>query len=181
MIASFIIGVLMGAAALNLVSGTHLEKAQLEIERLNAQLAEQSEQITALEETIAQHEHLAVTEIEVHVSFKDPKQDDELHTLGIERTIKELLKTVRGREVSTLDPVLILNIVDGRSIAISNVEFTVTVKSLLVSDKLILHVEAVEKTQPVNNKKKQLSSKELNLAITEKRRQACRLRLASLV
>jgi hypothetical protein len=151
-LASFIIGILVGATALNLVSGTHLDKAQLEIERLNAQMAEQAEQIKALEETIAEQENVAVTEIEVNVSFKDPKHNDELNTLQIEKTIKELLKTVRGREVSTLDPMLVFNIVNGRSVAVSSIEFTVTVKSLLVSEKLIMHVEAVEKTKPVNTK-----------------------------
>lgn len=146
-IASFIVGLMVGAAGLNLVSGTHLDNAQLEIERLNAQLAEKSEQISALEETIAQQEKWAVTEIEVHVSFEDPKENDELNTLEIEKTIKELLKNVRGRQVSTLDPALVFNIVNGRTIEVSNIEFTVTVKSVLISEKMVLNVEAAVKNK----------------------------------
>lgn len=152
-LASFIIGLMAGAAALNLVSGLHLDRAELEIQQLSAQLAEKSEQIKALEEAVAQHEaseKLGITEIEVHVSFKDPKLNDELNSLEIGKTIKNLLKTLRGREVSTVDPILLFNIVDGRLIQVSDTEFIVTVKSVLVSKKLILHVEAAEKVKTVN-------------------------------
>ena len=152
-IASFLIGIMVGAASLNLVIGSHLDRAQLEIERLSIQLVEKSEQITVLEATLAQHEELAITKIEVNVTFKDEKKVDDLNILEIEKIIKDLLKTIRGREVSTLDPVLIVNIVDGRSIQTSNSEFTVKVKSLLVSEKLIMHVVAEEKAKPVNKNK----------------------------
>jgi len=158
-IASFIVGLMVGAAGLNLISGTHLENAQLEIERLNAQLIEKSEQISALEETIAQHEKWAVTEIEVHVSFKSPKHNDELNTLEIEKTVKELLKNIRGREVCTLDPTLVFNIVNGRSIEVSGVEFIVSVESILVAEKLEMYVEAAEKQKPVTTQR-QLNKKE---------------------
>lgn len=149
-IASFIVGMLTGAAVINLICGTHVDNAELEIERLNALLAEQNEQIAALEATIAQQEKLAVTEIDVQVSFPDKKEADELSTLEIEKTVKELLKNIRGREVSTLDPLLIVNIVDGRPIQVSNAEFVITVKSLLVSEKLIINVEAEEKLKQVS-------------------------------
>lgn len=149
-IAGFIIGILAGAAGLNMVTGTHMDRAELEIERLNAELAESYEQISALEKTLAQHKKAAVTEIEVHVAFKDGNQRDELTTLGITKTVRELLTNIRGREVSTLDPQLIVNIVDGREIEISNREFVLTVRSLLVSEKLIMDVEAKEKISPAN-------------------------------
>jgi|LFRM01.2.fsa_nt_gb hypothetical protein len=150
-IASFIFGLLAGAAIINLVCGTHLDNAELEIERLNALLAEQTEQIAALERTIAQQEEFTVTEIEVHVLFKDEKENDELSSLEIEKRVKELLKNIRGREVSTLDPILIVNIVDGRPIQVSNTEYILTVKSLLISEKLVMHVEAAEKVEQVSS------------------------------
>lgn len=149
-IASFIVGILAGAAVINIVCGKHIDHAELEIERLHSQLEEQSEQIATLEETLAEQEEFAVTEIEVHVTFKDKKQNDELNTLGIQKSVKDLLKTVRGREVSTLDPMLIFNIVDGRSLQVADTEFIVTVKSVLVWEKLVMYVEAAERATPVN-------------------------------
>ena len=149
-LAAFVLGLAIGAATLNLISGTHLDTAQLEIERLNVKLDEQSKQIATLQETIAQHQEFAVTEIQVAVSFKDAAQNDEINALEIEKTIKDLLKSVRGREVSTIDPVLLVNIVDGRTIEVSNVDFKVKVKILLISEKLLMHVEAEEKPKPVS-------------------------------
>ncbi len=152
LLAAFLVGMIVGAASLNLILGSHLDTCEFEIERLTAELEEQSTQIATLQETIAQHEKWAVTEIQVEVSFKDPEQDDELFALEIEKTVKELLKTTRGREVSTLEPALLHNIVQGRTIKASNTEFTINVQSLLISKTLIIHVEAEQKTKPVNTR-----------------------------
>lgn len=155
LMAAFFVGVILGAISLNLILGNHLDTSELEIERLTAELEEQSTQIATLQETIAKQEEWTVTEIQVEVSFKDAKQSDELVTLEIEKTVKELLKSARGRKVSTLDPQMLLNIVQGRTITASNTEFTIDVQSLLISEKLIIYVEAEEKTKPVDGKSRQ--------------------------
>ncbi|PKM89869.1 MAG: hypothetical protein CVU87_04000 [Firmicutes bacterium HGW-Firmicutes-12] len=144
-IASFIIGILVGAATLNIVCGKHLEHAKLEIEKLEAKLADQTEQITALEKTLAQRQVLVVTGIEVHVSFKDEALNEEYNTLEIEKSVNKLLKDIRGKKIPSLDPLLITSIIEGRSIKISNEEYILSVKSLLISEKLIIYVEITAK------------------------------------
>lgn len=146
-IAGFLVGMMVGAAAINLVCGAHIDNAELEIEKLNTKLADQAEQITALEKTLAQRQKFAVTEIEVHVSFKDDKESDEFNQLEIEKAVKKLLKNIRGKEVSSLDPLIITNIIDGRPLEITKHQFLLSVKSLLISEKLIMYVEAKEKVQ----------------------------------
>lgn len=143
-VASFIIGTLVGAAALNLVSGVHIDNAELEIQKLHSQLADQSEQITALEKTLERRQKLAVTEIEIHITPKDTQQSDEFTELEIENAVKKLLKNIRGKEVSSLDPLLITNIIDGRTVEISTRKVLLSVKSLLLSEKLIMYVETTE-------------------------------------
>lgn len=150
-IAGFFVGILVGAAALNLVSGTHIDKAELEIERLHEEILEQSEQIATLEETLSQRQNLAVTEIQVHVAFEGDKDYDEYTTLEIEKTVKDLLKDVRGKEVSSLDPLLVRSIIDGRTVEISKLEFVLSVKCLLVSERLIIFLEAAEPEKTVMN------------------------------
>lgn len=145
--ATFIVGMLVGAATLNLVCGIHLDNAELEMQKLHTKLADQSEQIAALEKTLEQRQKSAVTEIEIHVNFKDDKQNDEYDKLEIEKAVKKLLKNIRGKEVSSLDPLLTTNIIDGRMIEVSKRKFLLSVKSLLISEKLIMNIEITEKAQ----------------------------------
>jgi hypothetical protein len=140
-IASFIIGLLVGAATLNLVCGKHLDQTKLDIEKLQEKLADQNEQIITLEKTIEQSQVLVITGIEVHVRFKDEDLNEDYNILEIEKAVKQLVKDIRGKEVSSLDPLLIKNIIEGRTIKISNEEFLLSVKSLLISEKLIIYVE----------------------------------------
>lgn len=148
-IAGFFVGILVGAAALNLVYGTHIDNAELKMERLQEEILEQSEQIATLEKALSQHQNLAVTEIEVHVTFEGDKDYDEYTKLEIEKTVKDLLKEVRGKEVSSLDPLLVRSIIDGRTVEISKLEFILTVECMLVSERLIIFLDAAEPEKTV--------------------------------
>lgn len=143
LIASFTLGILVGSAAVNLISGAHLDYAELEIQKLNTKLADQSEQITALEQNLAKRQKSSsINEIDIRVSFKETKPANEYDKLGIEKSVKKLLRDVRGKEVSSVDPLLITNIIDRRTVESSNRKFLLVVKGTLISEKLIMYVEA---------------------------------------
>lgn len=148
LIAVFTLGFLLGASLLNLISGVHLDKAELEIQKLHTQLSDQSEQIKALEDSLAQRRKLTVSKIEIHMIRKDDKQENEYDNLEIEKSLKELLRDVRGQEVASLDPLLITNIIHKRTIEISERKFLIEVKATLISEKLIMYVEVTESQQP---------------------------------
>ncbi|MFZ5641617.1 MAG: hypothetical protein ACOY4Q_13145 [Bacillota bacterium] len=67
--------------------------------------------------------------------------------LEIETAVKKLLKNLRGQEVHTLDPMLITNIVDRRFIETFDHKYRLTVKGTLVSEKIVMYVEAEELTE----------------------------------
>ncbi|MDT3698913.1 MAG: hypothetical protein RO469_05745 [Thermincola sp.] len=146
--ASFIVGLLAGAAILNVVSGKHIDNAELEIHKLQTKSEDQVEQIAALEKALAEalkkRQKLAVTEIEVHVTFKAEEESNEYNQLEIEKAVKKLLKDIRGKEVSSLDPLIIANIVDGRTVEAAKRKFTLSVKGIAVSEKVIMYVETTE-------------------------------------
>ena len=154
-IAAFIAGMLIGAAGLNLVAGKHVDNAELEIERLLEEAAEQAEQIISLEEALSERQKVVVTEIEVHTTFEKDREKDAFSALEIEKNVKNLLKDVRGKEVASLDPLLIRNIIDGRTVEISKHQLVLSVKCLLVSEKLIIYVEVSEVERTVINPENQ--------------------------
>lgn len=142
--ASFIVGLLAGAAILNVISGKHIDNAELEIQKLQTKLADQTEQITALEKALEKRQKLVVTELEVHVNFKDEDENDEYNQLELEKAVKKLLKDIRGKEVSSLDPLLVANIVEGRTIEVSKRKFVLSVEGIAVSEKVIMYVAITE-------------------------------------
>lgn len=140
----FSLGILLGAAAINIITAAHLDNAELEIRQLYARLADQSEQISVLERSLAQRQRITVREIEIYLSFRNAGQGSEHDKLEIEKTIRQLLKNVRGQEVSSLDPLLITSIIDGRTVKIGGSSFLLKVKGTLVSEKLLMYVETEE-------------------------------------
>lgn len=138
-LASFMLGALIGAAGLNLATGHHLDKAELEIKRLHANLNDQSDKIAVLEKKLAVRQNLTINEIRVYVNL-----DDEFEKLELESNIKKLLRELKGKELKEIDPALVVSIVDKRIVETQEHKYRLTVKGTLVSERVIMYVEARE-------------------------------------
>jgi len=150
-LAGFVLGLMVGAAGLNLAAGRHLDQAELKIRILQSQLEDRTEQLSGMEKALADLEkklaarqRLVVSDIDVHVRYKD-----EYERLEIEAAVKKLLKNLMTKEVKTLDPILVTNIVDQRIIETGKHKYLLTVKETLVSEKIIMYVEAKEVKEQV--------------------------------
>lgn len=138
-LAGFTLGALIGAAGLNLALGKHLDKAELEIRKLRLAYEEQTEQLQAAEKELAIKTRVAVVnEITVNVIF-----EDEYERIEIETAVRKLLRNLKGKEVSSLDPLLVSNILDGRTTT-PDTKYILTVKGILVSEKIVMYIEAKE-------------------------------------
>ena len=136
--AAFILGILVGAACFNLLTGHRLDKAELEIRQLRAELDDKTEQLANLEKKLAVKNKASVVEdVDVQVIFKD-----EYEKIEISSAVEKLLKSVQGKEVKSLDPLLVANIVDGRTISTASHKYTLFVKGTLISETIIMYVEA---------------------------------------
>lgn len=144
LLAVFIFGFILGAAVLNYISGTHLDRAELEIQKLNHIRLDQTEQIKALENNLAEQKAITVNTIEIRIISEKESKTDPYNKLEIEKEIKQLLKNVRGQEISTLDPLLINNMIDKRTVTVSEHRYILSVKGTLISEKLVMYVEVQE-------------------------------------
>lgn len=138
-IASFILGALVGAAALNLVSGRHLDNAELEIRKLRSSLADQNEKTNLLEKKLAVRQKLIVNEIIVSANL-----NDEFEKLEVEAAAKKLLKVLKGKDLKELDPNLVINIIDKRIVETPEHKYRITVKGTLISERIIMYIDAEE-------------------------------------
>ena len=140
LVAVFLLGILVGAAGLNVLLGNHLDSAELEILKLRSELEDKTEQLeTAEKELEVKKQAAVVNELDVHVNFKD-----EYKKLEIESAVKKLLQNIKGQEVRSLDPLLVTNIVDGRTVETENHKYSLTVRGALISEKIIMYVDAKE-------------------------------------
>jgi len=143
-VALFVIGVLIGAVMANLAIGYQVEKLHSEKNFLQVQLAEKESQIKALEDKVSEAKRwLLVQEIRIELTLPERNFPDKKHLqLEIEEQIKKMLQNIRGKRVKDLDPQVIWHIVDDRQIAALGYEFILQVKSVLVSEKIIFHINA---------------------------------------
>jgi len=132
------LGILIGAAGLNIVVGSHLDRAELEILKLRTELKDKSEQLEVKKQAAV------VDEINIHVNYSD-----EYEKIEIQSAVKKLLENIKGQEVQSLDPLLVTNIVDGRTVVTENQKYSLKVRGTLVSEKIIMYVDAEEVKEQV--------------------------------
>ncbi|PKM79815.1 MAG: hypothetical protein CVU89_16480 [Firmicutes bacterium HGW-Firmicutes-14] len=137
-IAGFILGTLVGAAGLSLVLGSHLDSAELEVRRLRSEIEDLTGELENAEEKLAAREKATtVTEINVYVNF-----DNEYEKIELESTVKKMLKDLKGKEVSSLDPLIVANIIEGRTVETEEGRYTLSVTAALVSEKITIYLKA---------------------------------------
>jgi hypothetical protein len=143
-IALFCIGIIIGAVLSNLAIGYQIENLHRENTDLKVQLSENENQIKALENQITEAKRWFVVQ-EIQIDLELPERnfaDKDNLKLNINEQIKSLLKNVRGKRVNQLDPEVIWNIVDGRKLEAMGYSFTLKVKGVIISEKLIFYVTA---------------------------------------
>lgn len=138
-IAVFFLGFIGGAACINLLIGLNLDKAYIQIEELKDQVSDQHTQLESLQAELDVRQSSLVKQINVHVLV-----DDKYVQMEIEDFAKSLLKDLIGKEVESLDPIIVLNVVNDRSIKIDSISYELKVKALLISEKIVVYIEPSE-------------------------------------
>lgn len=144
-IACFILGLLAGAIIINLRSGHHIDYLYQENLHLRATLDEREATIKILEEKISSStKWLAVQEIKVSIIFPDSEElpNNEALKLALENKCRSLLKDIRGKRVKSIDPDLLLGIIQDRVLEIEDYKFKLNVIWLLISEELQFKIKA---------------------------------------
>ncbi|KNZ68275.1 hypothetical protein Tfer_3173 [Thermincola ferriacetica] len=135
LVALFFLGLVTGASVTNLITGRHLEKAYLEIQSLQDKVADQERQIESLQAELDLRQESLVKEIKIHVLH-----DEKYIRLEIEDFAKGMLQELVGKEVENIDPILVSNILDNRVTEIDKTAYTLRVKAVLVSERILVYI-----------------------------------------
>lgn len=149
-LALFVIGIIIGAALTTLAIGYHLDRMQNFNKKLEVQLLEKEEQIKALEDKMSEAQQwLIVKEVEIEVEMPERNfANQEELILEIEKEVKKMIKTIRGKKVQDLDPLIVRNIVQDRQLNIFGYNFVLDVHGIIVAEKIVFYIYAIYKETP---------------------------------
>jgi len=157
-LAGLIIGAVLGAAGMNALTGREIDRLQRQntyyldrLSTLTQELSVEKEKVSALKKKSA-HKH-RVTKITVHITLREP---DEITRLALEKKIRQYLEQqFLQRELHSLDPLVIPEVVDDRTFTVESESYQVKVLTTLVSETMVMHLEAkkaVKKSLPTTNR-----------------------------
>ncbi|NMA54886.1 MAG: hypothetical protein GX952_03005 [Firmicutes bacterium] len=142
-----VLGFLLGACWVNLLFARQQEQLHLDRAELELKLATAEEKIAQLEDCLAQETDRVITAIEPVVKFGDEKlTGTEARAAGqvISKEVKVFLDPLIGQEIRSLNAALIPNLVSGRRLNAAGREFELTVSLVLVSDTVVIYLQADE-------------------------------------
>ncbi|MBZ4686741.1 MAG: hypothetical protein PWQ96_1032 [Clostridia bacterium] len=140
--AIFIIGVIIGAAALNAVIGKKLDELYRENTELKEDLSATKSELEEVQTSLKKRRYTVVS-IDPVITFKDEltEYEKETATLEIQKNIKEMLKNLIGKEVGKLNYFLIPTVVDNRVIEIDGKSYKIKVSMVVVTQKIIIYTD----------------------------------------
>ncbi|BCV22189.1 hypothetical protein hamaS1_22580 [Moorella sp. Hama-1] len=144
-VAILLLGFLLGAGLTNLYLARQQEQLHLARAELEQRLATASEELAQLKESQARQSYQVITAIEPVITFsgdKPPAVEGRAAIQTITRTVQEILSPLMGQEVRRLNPALIPGMIDGRTIKVNGRQFQLRVTLVLVSDRVIVHLQA---------------------------------------
>jgi len=136
-----IAGILIGATALTILVSYRMDKLYENLAALENVINEKDAKLKKLEESINTM-YFVLQDIEIIVEFIGEDAGDEIDRIEIEKAIKEKYTELLGKEVKSIDPDLVVKVVDHRIFKLDEKEYRLRVSKLLLSETLKLWVEA---------------------------------------
>ncbi|MEW6623849.1 MAG: hypothetical protein AB1420_12110 [Bacillota bacterium] len=140
----FILGLIVGSALTNFFIGSQVDRLSIERDNIYQSLKTFESENQELKESLKKQK-LIVTAIEPSITFTDDSLTSytrENYSLQITKTVEELLSSLKGKDVDGIDYMLIPGIIEDRIISIDGKKFVLHVKTIILSRKLFLDLEA---------------------------------------
>lgn len=124
-------GIMLGAIAATAYAGHELDRAYNQVSYLQIALKEKDERLKKLEDLSNPKKHV-VRNIEIMLQF----DGDDLEKTYIVQAIKNKYFSVVGKEIRTIDPDLLPEVIDNAILQINKRSFKVTVQKIVLSEVL---------------------------------------------
>jgi len=145
-VALFILGIILGASAANVIAGDTVDALHMENRLLKQRLTTVENDLHQLEEK-KQTPQRVITKITSRVDFhaECDLTDYEKNAAGlkVEQNVREWLQPVLGQDLETVDYQLVPRIVDHREIEVEGKKISLKVELVVISENLTVYVEVL--------------------------------------
>ena len=135
--AFFVLGLFLGAVSIFVFSGQQLEDLYQERERLKVDLFETRERLTRLEDLWESRHEEIVREIKIDLDM----ERDTFGELSIKKAIQEIVNDLVGEKVQSLNPTLVIRMLDERKIMADEREYRLDLQAVVISETLTLYIK----------------------------------------
>ncbi|AET66081.1 hypothetical protein Desor_0374 [Desulfosporosinus orientis DSM 765] len=138
--AGIIVGVIIGAAALNIVISNRMDSFYKQIAYLEQIIQDKNAILEKFEKNFNTRS-LRIKRIDVVLDFRG----DEIDRINIEKSIKDKYSSLLGKEVNSIDPELIIEVADKRILKIQGKEYKLKANKLIITEvmKIWIGIEPV--------------------------------------
>ncbi len=138
-ISLLILGFILGSIVTLSLSGYRIEKLYQEREQLKVDLFETKERLSKLEEMWESKSEGFIREVRIEL-----KMDNNTFTeLALKQSIQETVKDLVGEKINTINPYIIINIIDGRIITADDKKYRLDLEAVFLSEILAFYIKPI--------------------------------------
>jgi len=145
MLASILLGFVLGASSMVLVYSERMDKLFLERAYLNIEMEKQSEELARLKNSISQNKWRLINDVTLHLSISEK---DEHALLKIKQLCMDILKDLIGKNLDNTDPMLVYHMLNGRSFNVNNTVYHVKIDFIIMAEHLEVFAASVKEDSP---------------------------------
>lgn len=135
--AFFVLGFFLGAVSIFVFSSQQVEGLYQEREKLKVDLFETRERLTRLENLWESRHEEIVREIKIDMEM----EKDTFGELAIKKAIQEIVNDLVGEKVQSLNPSLVIRMLDERKITADGREYRLDLQAVVISEVLTLYIK----------------------------------------
>lgn len=151
--AVFLIGVLAGGAVISALMGKQIDSLALANISLREQLSATERELQQVKENLKTHRTQVINTLKVQVLLPANQEESSKYLQGkiqlsVENKVQEWLQPVLGQDFTTLNHLLIPQVIDKRQVEVDGRTYVLKVKLVVVGCQTVIYLEAVpEKNQ----------------------------------
>ena len=139
-IASFILGAIIGIILFNGIFSSRLDLLYRINESQSAELMDKTNKLERLEKNLNNTKHLVVTGVEAEIDYKG----NDLELIAIEKYTMDLLKDVPGKRIGDVDVDTIFQIFNERIVSINEENYILYVRTIILTDVLNIKLRVLK-------------------------------------
>lgn len=131
----FLLGIIIGATLLNLFLSQQVDRLILEKKHLEVKVKEQEDQIKQLEENKYKYNYIRKLTINLDTDVNKHTQQ------VIKNKIRDLLSGLLGKEIKSIDPLLLWDVINDRYIPVEDKTFHLHLEIMVITEELQLYIK----------------------------------------